>query len=88
MRLVSLLLLLVASMLRPTRANCPPRWWLHEGVRATGEFQCAPLPPEPIGDRDLGFHDVELRSRIYCTGGHRAITVDGVAVGCQPGGWQ
>lgn len=83
MKIVSLLLLLVGAVVRPSHAHCPQSWWLHKGVRASGEYSCAPLPPDGVGDRDLKPQNIDLDSRVYCTGGSVAITNDGRTVGCQ-----
>lgn len=77
----------------PPVAQCPPNWWLGEGVRRTGpdvgSFACyAPLAKccgEPAGIVcEKPCPDVEIRrSRIYCTGGAKPIVVDFRTVGCQ-----
>lgn len=77
---LSAFLLLIAALARPGHAHCPHAWWLCLGVRSSGEYACC---LSTGGDLDLKPENIDLRSRVYCTNGTRAITVDGVAVGCQ-----
>lgn len=80
MPLVSYLLLLVAAIVRPSRAQCPPGAALSTGVRGDGRFACwiTPADGEP-GDA------VPVAGRVYCGAGESAETTDGVAVVCSRG---
>lgn len=85
----SVLCLLVAMAIHPTRARCPDGFYV-EGVRSWGGFTCH---RQPVGDPNLdgtyGRPDVsvepggELAGRLYCTGGAVPIVVDSRTVGCQ-----
>ena len=93
--LLSIAVLVVVAFARPERAACPHGFWLDEGVRASGEFECRELgtfhekrsahggwtddSPVPTG---------KIESRVYCTNGTRPIVVSGVEVACQRGGWK
>jgi hypothetical protein len=81
MTLVSALLLVLASILRPVHAHCPRHAALSTGVDTRGRFACW----LDESDRDDA---VPIESRVYCTGGTAPIVVDGVAVACQRGGWR
>ena len=88
--LVSGLVLLLAFLLRPVHARCPPNWH-NNGIRPSGEFACT---RNPVGDMDWSWASRrpdrsivppgELRGHIYCTHGTRPIVIDDRAVGCQP----
>lgn len=69
--LASIFLLCWSCALRPTRARCPDAWWVN-GVRPSGVWGC-----RPADGRDL-----EIQSRVYCTGGSIPIVVDDRTVGC------
>jgi hypothetical protein len=69
--LASIFLLCWACATRPTHARCPPDWWIN-GVRPSGELGCRPADGR----------DIEIHSRIYCTGGSVPIVVDDRTVGC------
>ena len=93
--LLTLAVLAMVTIARPTHARCPDGWWLSEGVRETGEYSCVRRAAEQLERTPHGgWIDVseqppgKIESRVYCTGGMRAVTVDGVDVGCQPGGWR
>lgn len=84
----SIAIWMVGFTLGPSRASCPPRWNLHEGVRRDGSFACyGPLEPgcgEPVGPSKPCPHVPIVRGRIYCTGGQVPIIDDGWrVVGCQ-----
>lgn len=92
--LVSFILLFSGAITRPQRAQCPPGWWLAEGVRRDGSFACYHVP---IGDTVRDARGIvsdpstqppgEIRGRIYCTGGAQPIIDRNDVVGCQRGGW-
>jgi hypothetical protein len=87
--LASLVILLVAFVLHPNHARCPPHWH-NNGIRPSGAFMCT---RNPVGDPDWNWalHRPDrstvppgtLRGRIYCTNGHVPIVVDDCTVGCQ-----
>ena len=90
--LITILLFCYGMIIAPDRMTCPPHWH-NDGVRRNGRFSCI---PEPVGDPDWDGTwqrspdrsiqpPGEIRSRIYCTGGARPISVDGRTVGCQRG---
>lgn len=93
---------LAASITQPPAAHAPPGWYIN-GVHEDGSYELRHVPvfPEPrcAVTKERGRRarsdcnarvepDIAIRSRIYCTGGQRAIIVDsrGAAriVGCQP----
>ena len=87
---LSLLAFFLAAVCRPNKARCPDGTWLDRGVRASGVYECAPLPPAHyVRTRRGGWIDASkseggaVESAIYCTGGTHAVTNNGVAVGCQ-----
>lgn len=49
MQLVSLLLLALAAVCRPTLARCPPGRDLRTGIRRDGHFECWSRPIAPTG---------------------------------------
>ena len=69
--LLSIFLLCAAFVVHPTRARCPDAWWVN-GVRPSGDLACRPADGR----------DVEIHSRVYCTGGSSPIVVDDRTVGC------
>ena len=87
---LSLLLFFLAAITRPQHARCPSGWFLDRGVRASGVYECAPLPPAHyVRTKRGGWIDASkgeggaVESAIYCTGGQVAITRDGTTVGCE-----
>lgn len=85
----SIVALAWAAATTPTSGRCAPGWHLATGIRQDGTFSCfAPLP-ECCGDSKGECElvpcppHVEIRSRIYCTGGTVPIVVDHETVGCQ-----
>lgn len=88
--LASLGLLLIATLVQPTAASCPPGRDLRTGIRRDGRFECWSAP---VGDPDWdgtwnrperGVQaDDAISSRIFCTGGSVPIVVDARRVGCQ-----
>lgn len=93
--LASLVLVVVCSFVRPTRGECPPGWYVLDGVRTrdswrgvTGSWSCRiPEPDDPrdqAGGMNTGARpNVEINARIYCTGGALPIVVNERTVGCQ-----
>lgn len=88
--ILSLLVFFVAGITRPTRARCPRGWWLPEGVRPSGVYECAPIRPARwVRTRRGGWIDASsdaasgFEGEIYCTGGAVPVVVDGVAVSCE-----
>lgn len=98
--LVTIVMLLVGTVTRPTRARCPQGFHMVDGVRTAdgplghrGSFRCARPPIGGDDDVLTGKSTAieppgELRGRIYCTGGTMPIVVESTTVGCQRGGWQ
>lgn len=85
---ISALLFTWSHVIRAERATCPAGWYVN-GVAPDGTFRVRPVPPPerpcasgPNGciERDL---DIEIRGRIYCTGGARPVVVNERTVGCQ-----
>ena len=92
MEVVGVLLLpifvVIGVAVAPQRAQCPPGWWLGEGVRASGEYACHASLPRTCGEdgQPPCKQPARVRGRIYCTGGTRPIVhPDGRTVGCQRG---
>lgn len=87
--IIAILVLLRGVCAQPRAARCPPRWYLSEGVRRSGEYVChEPLPRSLDDTRDgasQGSDGLRIPGRIYCTGGARSIVVDERTVGCQRG---
>jgi len=88
--LLSLLVFFVAAVTRPRTARCPRGWWLDEGVRPDGTYECSPLPPpkwrrSPRGgwEDESADDDGAIGGRVYCTGGSVPVDVDGIAVSCE-----
>ncbi len=86
--MLSLVVIVVCAVMRPTHASCPGGWWLDRGVNPDGHYECAPavVGPDWTGTSDdPGWIPPErVRGRVYCTGGARAISLnDGRTVGCQ-----
>lgn len=79
--LLSFLVITVAAVVRPERAQCPRGSYLHTGVRRDGRFECARtlIGPENDAVQPPGI----LHGRIHCTGGAQPITVSERVVGCQ-----
>lgn len=90
---ISLLVLVAIAFARPHEAHCPRSFWLDEGVRASGDYECAAIVPE-LGARGPrgGWVDVSaapalrLLGHVYCDAGERATTSDGVTALCAIGG--
>lgn len=89
--LISIAILAISSVCRPSRARCPAGYDLRTGIRRSGHFECWPSPdgdPDYDGtwqrpERSVQREDV-LTGRIYCTGGAQPIAGDdGSTVGCQ-----
>ncbi len=93
---VSMFLVIVTSIARPTSARCPDGFYLSEGIRTqplgrepVGSFACERPPIGGDDDVLTGKSTARsrpgvIRSRIYCTGGTIPIVRrDGVTVGCQ-----
>ena len=87
---LSLLIFFLAAITRPQHAACPSGWFLDRGVRASGVYECAPLPPAHyVRTKRGGWIDASrdeagaVESAVYCTNGTHAVTNNGVAVGCQ-----
>ena len=85
----SLAMLFLAMATTPTRAVCPPGWYLN-GVRSSGAYCCVRTPvgdPDWDGTWQRPERSVqppgELCGRIYCTGGSRPIVVNERVAGCQ-----
>jgi len=91
---ISVLVLGVTSITKPSTARCPKGWSLSTGIRRSGDFSCWPAPVGGNDDVLTGRQTAiqppgELRGKIYCTGGTEPIVgYDGVSVGCQRGGWK
>lgn len=92
---LSALVLLCAAIIRPQHATCPRGYELLTGVRSDGRFTCHERTTERWqranggGWRDVSQEShVELRGRVYCSGGMRPVISAGEVVGCQPGGWR
>lgn len=88
--LLSVLVMLVAAIDRPSSAACPPGFLIVEGVRRDGDFVCELAPPPNCGEPTGPFEGVacpdrpRYRAKIYCTGGAEPIIDDdGLTVGCQ-----
>jgi hypothetical protein len=89
--IVSIAILAIASVSRPSRARCPAGYDLRTGIRRDGRYQCWPHPvgdPEWDGTWQRPERGTQpngiLEGRIYCTGGARPIARDdGRTVGCQ-----
>jgi hypothetical protein len=84
--LASLAVRAIVSVTRPSSATCPPRWWLGEGVRRSGEYTCR-LDTDrtewpPIDGRPAA----ELRGRIYCAAGEQPLVINERHVACRRGG--
>jgi hypothetical protein len=79
------LVAIVLAAILPARAACPPGWALGEGIRPNGEYAChAPLPRDCGEDGQPPCAPPARRpGRVYCTGGHVPVTVDGRTVACQ-----
>lgn len=72
MNLISLVVLLVGAVTRPTSARCPPRWHLN-GVRPDGGYACRqPYPGE-----------LQVRGRIVCAAGTVPVMLDHARAGCR-----
>lgn len=89
---LSAIVLLAASVVRPHRASCP-QGFHNDGVRLeTGRFDCRRPPglPDWTGTGvDRGeVPPGTLSGRIYCTGGTMPVVVSSRVVGCQRGGWR
>jgi hypothetical protein len=77
-----------AIAMHPSRATCPTGWYTSQ-VRRDGVYRCA----RPYGCREYrgprgGWTSEcagadEVSGVVYCTGGARAVTADGLTVGCQ-----
>jgi len=93
--IITTLVLLFSTIVRPTKASCPDdkHWYIQlRGDRAPGAFECREaVPPskhEPRGhepeERVIGYTGV-VGGRIYCTGGRIPIKDpnDGITIGCQ-----
>lgn len=87
----TIFLLCWAMATRPAGAQCPPRWYVN-GVRATGEYECRPVP---AGDPDAdgtwqhpdvtSFNDLVISGQIYCRPGTVPLVFDERTVGCRAG---
>lgn len=85
----SIFLLLWAMAAHPQHASCPRGWWLPEGARPDGRYECRPGVRGGLDDAP-GTADTAVQppgwldGRVYCTGGSRAIVgTNGEVVGCQ-----
>lgn len=86
--MLSMLVIVSSSLLRPTHATCPPGWYV-EGVRPSGATQCRPAPPQRCGepvppDNAPCPPDARaIRIEIHCTNGQLPIVIGSRTVGCQ-----
>lgn len=84
---VSLIMIAVAAIARPTTARCPRGWNMGDGIRRDGSYAChAPLPRgcgEPVGKFIPCPPVPKLYGRIYCTNGQQPIVINHERVGCQ-----
>lgn len=84
--ILAALVFALAVLLTPK--HCP-RGWSLEGVHENGWSDCTPIPPphcgEPVppDDQPCPHDGRHFPVVIYCTGGARPITSDGITVGCQ-----
>lgn len=90
---ISLVVLLVVVVSRPRRAECPRGWWLDAGVRAGGDYECAPLTPEQWREGPRGgwvdtssATSARILGHVFCAAGERALTTNGAGVACAIGG--
>lgn len=88
--LLSTALLAYACITRPSRARCPVGWYVGNGVRPSGVFECVESPPR--GEYDCSADRVcpqpvsdaaEVEGRVYCTSGHVPVVVNERVVSCQ-----
>ncbi len=93
--LLSLVLMAVCAIVKPTKARCPPGHDLRTGIRRSGHFECWPNPiGNAEGDGIMGRPDRSVQppwtinARIHCTSGQLPIVVDYRTVGCQRGSTQ
>ncbi len=75
--IASLLLLAASFVVRPERVTFRAGWL--NGVRPDGWYELRRQPRFSDDETPPG----AVRSRVYCTGGARAIAVDYRTVGCQ-----
>jgi hypothetical protein len=87
--LLSTALLVVSCMTRPSRSRCPDGWYVGNGVRPSGRFECVQAPAR--GEYDCSADRVcpqpkqdaaEVAGQIVCTGGATPIVSDSMNVGC------
>jgi hypothetical protein len=89
--IVTVIVLSVGVLARPTHVRCPDGTDLRAGIRRDGYFECWPRPlGEPHWDPrarawiDDGFQPGwRLGGRVYCTGGTEVLQ-DGQSAWCQP----
>ena len=84
--LATMLVLALCAIVQPSKAVCPTSWHVST-VLPSGVFGCARDPARNLCDSKGGCDDasveLDVRGRIYCTGG--AVPVqrgDGRTVGC------
>lgn len=89
-RLVSLVLLAIAFVLRPERARCPDGRDLRTGIRRDGHFACWSRPiGDPEWDGTFGRPDRSVQrddaveGRIWCGAGAVPVVVDERTVACE-----
>lgn len=93
--LASVLLCIACAFVRPTRGECPPGWYVLDGVRTSdswrgqrGSFSCQRPPLGGDDDTLTGKQTAVdqpgvLYAQIHCTGGTLPIVVNERIVGCQ-----
>ncbi len=85
--LATLVILGLAAIVHPTRAQCPTGWHV-ANAKPSGAFSCGKAPPRGVCETTAGCsdpaRDPEIRGQLYCTGGSQPIQGnDGRTVGCQ-----
>jgi hypothetical protein len=85
--IVSLFVLAVGAIHRPSTARCPPGWLIAEGIRRSGEFACTlPLPAgcgEPVGPERPCPPRPLIHGQIWCPETSEPMMIDHRAVGCR-----
>ena len=98
MWILSLLILALSALLRPTQARCPVGYDLRTGIRRSGRYQCWPHPVAPLGWRGGPIEEWDgtngrpersvqpdgvIEGRIWCGTGVVPIVVDDRRVRCE-----
>jgi hypothetical protein len=86
--LATIVLLCWSLVVRPSGAQCPPRWYVN-GVRPSGEYECRPAPGgDPDSDGTFGRPDITpfdpsvIVGRVRCRHGQAPIVIDERTVAC------